>query len=152
MLHVLVCAGIGSRVQIVLASHGVVHRRSKVTVCTVCLGQVRLYDCNSHWKNPHRRPTLRVLTLNSACVIAGTMPARLTRGRGSLSLPSQRIHIHVHFEHQPNVGVCLCCGRSRLPKGTWERPFKLTKKSGSDAQLPIAHTCFFQVWERGIEL
>ena len=50
-----------------------------------------------------------------------------------------------------------CCGsagvraivtfdfRSRLPKGTWERPFKLTKKSGGDNQLPIAHTCFFQV-------
>jgi hypothetical protein len=42
--------------------------------------------------------------------------------------------------------VVVCC-RSRLPKGTWERPFKLTKKSGGDNQLPIAHTCFFQVGE-----
>ena len=37
-------------------------------------------------------------------------------------------------------------GRSRLPKGaSWDKPFKLTKKNGGDAQLPIAHTCFFQV-------
>ena len=48
---VLVCAGIGSRMQVVLAGHGVVHGRSKVTVCTVCLGQVRLHDCNFYLKN-----------------------------------------------------------------------------------------------------
>jgi len=37
-------------------------------------------------------------------------------------------------------------GRSRLPKSdNWDRPFKLTKKTGGDDILPLAHTCFFQV-------
>lgn len=37
-------------------------------------------------------------------------------------------------------------GRARLPKPSqWSRPFKLTKKNGGDDQLPLAHTCFFQV-------
>mmetsp|Transcript_16694 Transcript_16694/g.53294 ORF Transcript_16694/g.53294 Transcript_16694/m.53294 type:complete len:892 (+) Transcript_16694:267-2942(+) len=37
-------------------------------------------------------------------------------------------------------------GRSRLPAPRdWDRPFKLTRKNGSDNQLPLAHTCFFQI-------
>eukprot|EP00941_MAST-03F_sp_MAST-3F-sp1_P003112 g3112.t1 len=34
-------------------------------------------------------------------------------------------------------------GRSRLPSGIWERPFKLTRRGGGDETLPVAHTCFF---------
>jgi len=42
--------------------------------------------------------------------------------------------------------VKFAWGRSRLPKGSsWDKPFKLTKKNGGDDQLPLAHTCFFQV-------
>jgi len=36
-------------------------------------------------------------------------------------------------------------GRSRLPRGKWTKPFKFTKRNGGDDQLPIGHTCFFQV-------
>ena len=40
-------------------------------------------------------------------------------------------------------------GRSRLPKAEeWQDgvdPFKLTKRPGGDTQLPVGHTCFFQV-------
>jgi HECT-domain (ubiquitin-transferase) len=36
-------------------------------------------------------------------------------------------------------------GRSRLPKGRWPRPFKLTRRGGGNNQLPIGHTCFFQL-------
>lgn len=43
--------------------------------------------------------------------------------------------------------VRFAWGRSRLPRGKWPQPFKLTKKSGRDAtlSLPVAHTCFFSV-------
>lgn len=43
--------------------------------------------------------------------------------------------------------VRFAWGRSRLPRGKWPQPFKLTKKSGRDATLglPVAHTCFFSV-------
>lgn len=37
-------------------------------------------------------------------------------------------------------------GRSRLPRGgDWERPFRITKRQGGDRQLPVGHTCFFQI-------
>jgi hypothetical protein len=37
-------------------------------------------------------------------------------------------------------------GRARLPRPeNWTMPFKITRKGGGDNQLPIAHTCFFQV-------
>ncbi|KAK8803542.1 hypothetical protein WA158_001236 [Blastocystis sp. Blastoise] len=37
-------------------------------------------------------------------------------------------------------------GRSRLPHSVdWPRPFKLTAKSAGNDQLPVAHTCFFQL-------
>ena len=43
-------------------------------------------------------------------------------------------------------GVRLRTGRTRLPKESrWSHPFKLTRKNGTDAMLPIAHTCFFQI-------
>jgi hypothetical protein len=41
--------------------------------------------------------------------------------------------------------VRFAWGRSRLPKGRWPRPFKLTRKSGGNQPLPIGHTCFFQL-------
>ncbi|TDH72085.1 hypothetical protein CCR75_000780 [Bremia lactucae] len=43
--------------------------------------------------------------------------------------------------------VRFAWGRSRLPRGKWPQPFKLSKKSGRDAtrSLPVAHTCFFSV-------
>ncbi|KAG1709280.1 hypothetical protein DVH05_019923 [Phytophthora capsici] len=43
--------------------------------------------------------------------------------------------------------VRFAWGRSRLPRGKWPQPFKLSKKGGRDAtrSLPVAHTCFFSV-------
>lgn len=43
--------------------------------------------------------------------------------------------------------VRFAWGRSRLPRGRWTQPFKLTKKGGRDStrSLPVAHTCFFSV-------
>ncbi|CAI5735678.1 unnamed protein product [Hyaloperonospora brassicae] len=43
--------------------------------------------------------------------------------------------------------VRFAWGRSRLPRGKWLQPFKLSKKGGRDAtrSLPVAHTCFFSV-------
>ncbi|GMF18900.1 unnamed protein product [Phytophthora lilii] len=43
--------------------------------------------------------------------------------------------------------VRFAWGRSRLPRGKWSQPFKLSKKGGRDAtrSLPVAHTCFFSV-------
>ena len=38
-------------------------------------------------------------------------------------------------------------GRSRLPSatGVWTSKHKLSRRSGSEKQLPISHTCFFSV-------
>ena len=37
-------------------------------------------------------------------------------------------------------------GRARLPRAEhWTAPFKITRRGGGDNQLPIAHTCFFQI-------
>ncbi|CAH0486993.1 unnamed protein product [Peronospora farinosa] len=43
--------------------------------------------------------------------------------------------------------VRFAWGRSRLPRGKWPQPFKLSKRGGRDAtrSLPVAHTCFFSV-------
>jgi E3 ubiquitin-protein ligase HERC1 len=42
--------------------------------------------------------------------------------------------------------IRMVWGRARLPKeGSWDKPFKLTLKSGGDDQLPLCHTCFFQI-------
>ena len=37
-------------------------------------------------------------------------------------------------------------GRSRLPRpGTWNKPLGLTRLGTEPNQLPIAHTCFFNI-------
>lgn len=37
-------------------------------------------------------------------------------------------------------------GRSRLPRGgAWDRPFKISRRDGGDAEMPIGHTCFNQL-------
>ena len=43
--------------------------------------------------------------------------------------------------------VRFAWGRSRLPSATglWTSKHKLTRRSGPEKQLPIAHTCFFSV-------
>ncbi|KAF0720309.1 Aste57867_398 [Aphanomyces stellatus] len=50
-------------------------------------------------------------------------------------------------DEQRSDFVRFAWGRSRLPRGKWPQPFKLTKKAGRDAtlSLPVAHTCFFSV-------
>ncbi|KDO33609.1 hypothetical protein SPRG_19236 [Saprolegnia parasitica CBS 223.65] len=50
-------------------------------------------------------------------------------------------------DEQRSDFVRFAWGRSRLPRGKWPQPFKLTKKGGRDAalSLPVAHTCFFSV-------
>lgn len=50
-------------------------------------------------------------------------------------------------DEQRSDFVRFAWGRSRLPRGKWAQPFKLTKKGGRDASksLPVAHTCFFSV-------
>ena len=50
-------------------------------------------------------------------------------------------------ENQRADFVRFAWGRSRLPRGRWPQPFKLTKKGGRDSTkyLPVAHTCFFSV-------
>lgn len=50
-------------------------------------------------------------------------------------------------DEQRSDFVRFAWGRSRLPRGKWPQPFKLTKKGGRDStqSLPVAHTCFFSV-------
>ena len=50
-------------------------------------------------------------------------------------------------DEQRSDFVRFAWGRSRLPRGKWAQPFKITKKGGRDAcqSLPVAHTCFFSV-------
>ncbi|RHX98063.1 hypothetical protein DYB36_003465 [Aphanomyces astaci] len=50
-------------------------------------------------------------------------------------------------DEQRSDFVRFAWGRSRLPRGKWPQPFKLTKKAGRDSvlSLPVAHTCFFSV-------
>ena len=37
-------------------------------------------------------------------------------------------------------------GRARLPRAeAFSRPFKLTRRGGGDSELPVAHSCFFNV-------
>ncbi|DAZ99878.1 TPA: hypothetical protein N0F65_008621 [Lagenidium giganteum] len=50
-------------------------------------------------------------------------------------------------DEQRSDFVRFAWGRSRLPRGKWPQPFKLTKKGGRDSTmgLPVAHTCFFSV-------
>ncbi|GLE01131.1 hypothetical protein PINS_up009961 [Pythium insidiosum] len=50
-------------------------------------------------------------------------------------------------DEQRSDFVRFAWGRSRLPRGKWPQPFKLTKKGGREStlSLPVAHTCFFSV-------
>lgn len=48
-------------------------------------------------------------------------------------------------EEERSKFIRFAWGRSRLPRGKWTKPFKFTKRNGGDDQLPIGHTCFFQV-------